>query len=400
MEEDMARPTVVIENCDPQTTNEKVVALVEAMLSRLPGLAERVCRARRIFVKLNLGIPDCPTYRDRPIAYTDPAVLAGLAKFLRGRTTAIVLVGDGSDFIAPTEAARRRGHMAVVEQYGLQFVDLNQPPFARFEAACPAMFRRYELSAELKGVDLWFSVAKMKSHHLCGVTLSLKNLFGIPPNTVYASPRFALHSPIRLPRILADLAQICAPAVGLIDGIIGQNYSEWGGDPVSSGVLIAGDNLVATDAVGARFMGVDPQATFGTPPFLRADNHIRIAADLGLGPADMAQIDVLGSMPVDRKPYAVAGGTEPGIAAQSHRLRQEASRQAAWYFRERDRFAREYLNEIVFLGKGKVILHEKVNDQFFDHAFRTLDAQKLDLYETFVKLVLAEEAELAEPYAL
>ena len=55
------------------------------------------------------------------------------------------------------------------------------------------------------------------------------------------------------------MAQICTPSIGLIDGIIGEKYHEWGGDPVSSGILIAGNNLVATDAVGARFMGVDPQ---------------------------------------------------------------------------------------------------------------------------------------------
>ncbi len=59
----------------------------------------------------------------------------------------------------------------------------------------------------------------MKSHHLCGVSLTLKNLLGLPANRVYGSPRFALHSPVRLPRILSDLAQICTPSIGLIDGI-------------------------------------------------------------------------------------------------------------------------------------------------------------------------------------
>ncbi|MBN1813050.1 MAG: DUF362 domain-containing protein, partial [Anaerolineae bacterium] len=141
-------------------------------------LDERLKQAKRIFIKLNLGVKGCQTYKNRPIEYTDPAVFDGVATFLQRKTTAEVLVGDGTDSMTPADAARERGHMAVVEKMGYQFVDLHQPPYARFDISKPTMFRWYDLSAALQDVDLFISIAKMKAHHLCGVTLTMKNLYG------------------------------------------------------------------------------------------------------------------------------------------------------------------------------------------------------------------------------
>ena len=195
----MTQHTVVIESCKPETPRTRRSSpKVADMLGKLPGLDERLGQAKRIFIKLNLGIKGCQTYKDRPIAYTDPAVYEGVATYLQGRTEADVLVGDGTDSMPPADAAREHGHMAVVDRMGHRFVDLHQPPFARFHVPEPAMFRWYDLSAELQDVDLFVSLAKMKSHHLCGVTLTMKNLFGLPPGPVYGSPRFT-KSPLRDP---------------------------------------------------------------------------------------------------------------------------------------------------------------------------------------------------------
>ena len=46
------------------------------------------------------------------------------------------------------------------------------------------MFDRYVLSAVFKDADATVSVAKMKNHAFMGVTLCMKNLFGLPPITL------------------------------------------------------------------------------------------------------------------------------------------------------------------------------------------------------------------------
>jgi len=398
----MAHQTVVIESCDPKASNAEISARVASMLGKLPAIDERLQRAKRIFIKVNLGVAKSQFYRDRPIDYVDPAVFEGLAAFMRGRTHAQVLVGDATAGIATSDAARERGHMAIIEEAGFQFADLHCPPFARFNVAKPTMFRWYELSSALRNTDLFISIAKMKSHHLCGVTLTIKNLFGLPPGPIYGVPRGTLHSPIRLPGILADLTQLFTPEICLIDGIVGCNYAEWcsmGGDPVASDILIAGDNPVATDAIAAKFMGVDPEALRGTPPFLLSENHIQLASSLGLGSVKPADIDLVGDMPSERKPFSVKGAAELETFPEIERQRQEVCKLAQWYFNDRVRFAREYLDEVVCLGNNKVILHAPVGKMHSQTFFRAISAEGIGLNETFIKLVQAEEAELREPYA-
>lgn len=397
----MIHQTVVVESFQPQAPNAEVSVQVSKMLERLPAIEERLERAKKIVIKVNLGVPVSQHYMGRPVDYVDPAVLKGLVSFVRGRTNAHVLVGDGTVGISAAKAAQERGHRAIIEEAGFQFVDLHCPPFIRFNVPRPAMFRWYELSSILADVDLFVSVQKMKSHHLGGVTLSIKNLFGLPPGQLYGAPKVTLHSTIRLPGVLADLTQLFAPEICLIDGIVGCNYVEWcqaGADPVASGVLVAGNNPVATDAVAARIMGADPEARRGTSPFLRADNHIQLASSLGLGSVTSEDIDLVGEMPSDRKPFTIMGAAEPEGFPEMERQRQEQCKQAQWYFDDRDRLAQEYLDEFVVLGKGKTLLHLPIEELDIGAFYGTIAAEGLELYEVFTKLVQAEEAELREPY--
>jgi uncharacterized protein (DUF362 family) len=68
--------------------------------------------------------------------------------------------------------------------------------------------------------------------------------------------------------------------------------------PVEPGVLVASADPVAADAVSTAVMGFDPTATRSETPFLRSDNHLNIAADLGLGTNRLDRIEVVG-VPVD-----------------------------------------------------------------------------------------------------
>jgi uncharacterized protein (DUF362 family) len=64
--------------------------------------------------------------------------------------------------------------------------------------------------------------------------------------------------------------------------------------PVDAGVLIAGKNPVATDAVASAAMGFDPTAEITKAPFMRADNHLNLARELGLGTNRLDEIEVVG----------------------------------------------------------------------------------------------------------
>jgi len=202
------------------------------------------------------------------------------------------------------------------------------------------LFSSFELNHSFEDTDVLISLAKLKNHAVAGVTLSMKNLFGITPNSLYGDDapnetgtrgRGRLHDPqsnggqqgvpgqkpgfssgdegYRIPRIVADLCAARPIHLAVIDGITSMKGGEgpWNGPCafVQPGLLAVGLNAVAADAVGTAVMGyAHVRAQRATPPFLHGDNHLVLAERSGLGPADLTGIEVLG-LTVDqaRFPY-------------------------------------------------------------------------------------------------
>lgn len=200
------------------------------------------------------------------------------------------------------------------------------------------MFSAFDLNNAYADTDVLVSLAKLKNHVTAGVTLTMKNLFGITPNALYGEDagtedatggRGELHTPERklklpgikpgitsveatwrVPRITADICAARPVHLAIIDGITAVSGGEgpWclqaGPMKVTTpGVLIAGVNPVSTDAVGTAVMGnADPRAPRGTKPFAFCDNHLLLAEQAGVGSADLRQIDLRG-MPIERARY-------------------------------------------------------------------------------------------------
>lgn len=204
------------------------------------------------------------------------------------------------------------------------------------------MFSAFDFNHSYVDTDVMVSLAKLKNHVTAGVTLTMKNLFGITPNSIYTSGsgredslegRDVLHSPVgfdkiklpalktgiasvdatwRVPRIVADICSARPIHLAIIDGITSMSGGEgpWCREAgplkaTSPGVLIAGLNPVSTDAVGTAIMGYDnPRAVRGIKPFQVCDNHLLLAEQSGVGLAELSQIDVRGlSIEKARYPY-------------------------------------------------------------------------------------------------
>jgi uncharacterized protein (DUF362 family) len=199
------------------------------------------------------------------------------------------------------------------------------------------MFSSLNVNHSYHDTDVLISLAKLKRHVTNGITLSMKNLFGIAPYALYGSGAgnenatqtlMPLHSPndrIQLPGVKAEapwrdpysrvphiVVDICAARpidLAIVDGITAMTTGEgpWAARPAefkvtTPGIIIAGRNAVATDAVGTAVMGYDPRAPRMTPPFAKGDNFLLLAEQAGLGSADLAQIDVRG-LSVDKARY-------------------------------------------------------------------------------------------------
>jgi uncharacterized protein (DUF362 family) len=100
---------------------------------------------------------------------------------------------------------------------------------------------------------------KLKTHHWAGVTLSLKNMFGIVPGSCYGWPKNVLHW-AGIDRAILDINASARPDFAIVDGIVGmEGNGPIQGTPKACGVLVLGDDPVAVDATCCRVMGLLPE---------------------------------------------------------------------------------------------------------------------------------------------
>jgi uncharacterized protein (DUF362 family) len=117
---------------------------------------------------------------------------------------------------------------------------------------------RLALPASLRRADLIVSMPKLKTHHWAGVTLSMKNLFGVMPGIYYGWPKNVLHH-AGIPESILDINATVQPHLAIVDGIVGmEGDGPIMGSPRHSGVIVMGTNLPSVDATAARLMKINP----------------------------------------------------------------------------------------------------------------------------------------------
>jgi uncharacterized protein (DUF362 family) len=220
------------------------------------GLSPSWVRRRSVLLKPNLVEP-C---RDAPQINTHPAVVRAAAEVFRSWGAREVIVAEGTGHCRDAQLVLDESGLGdVLDESRLEFVDLNHDDITfvpnRFGATS---LRELALPATLKRADLIVSLPKLKTHHWAGVTLSLKNFFGVMPGIVYGWPKNVLHYAGIGPSIL-DIAAAVRPHLAIVDGIIGmEGDGPIMGTPRHAGVLVIGTNLPAVDATCTRLMDMNP----------------------------------------------------------------------------------------------------------------------------------------------
>lgn len=357
------RPMARAENAPPPGPRHAKVSIVscagygrevkeafDRSFDLLGGLGSLV-KNRTVTVKINLTGSNFRATYDRPVGesyMTHPAtVMAMTAAFFHAgarrvrlvestnlrQTLEKTLVDAGFDL----NAFRALGNVEVEDTrnlgHGKDYATLKVPGRGH-------LFESFDLNHSYVDTDVFVSLCKLKTHATTGITLTMKNLFGITPNALYgdeapsedglkgrgrmhdlkgwdtrenpqpfdppgSKPEFFTPNDggYRIPRILTDLCGARPIHLGIIDGITTLNYAEgpWVKDNdkpqriAAPRVLICGMNPVATDTVGTAVMGFsNVRGTRGTPPFRPGDNHLVLGETAGLGPCDLSRTEVVG----------------------------------------------------------------------------------------------------------
>ena len=214
-------------------------------------------KGKRILLKPNLV-----EFDPKGVINTHPAVIEAAVDSFRGLGAAQVIVAEGPGHRRDNEyLLSASGLYDVIKEHRVRYVDLNTddvratPLRSRFTD-----LKQLYLPESLYNADLLVSMPKLKTHHWVGVTLSLKNMFGVVPGVVYGWPKNILHWQGINNSILDINSSLPLPQFAIVDGIIGmEGNGPLQGQAKSSGVLIFGDDFVAVDATAARLMTLEPQ---------------------------------------------------------------------------------------------------------------------------------------------
>ena len=375
--------------CDYTASDDEVYERLRAATDPLVRSWEKLERAKTIAIKVNMSKPlaDIAWFEGRRRELVDEAVFRAVLRRLRERTRARIYAVDGMFERPPGRPLHALNYLNVLREYDVDFVDAHQPPFTLYESPGGGiMFRRYMLTAAI-AADAFVSVAKLKNHAFQGVTLSLKNLFGLPPMLPHGRSRTYWHHIIRLSHVLPDLGRIADPCLNVIDGLTGQAGREWGGEGRISNLLVAGDQTIATDACATWLMGHDPTTDWPSQPFLRDRSALRIAAEHSFGTVNLDEIDFASEVERPVGEYLTVGLDSAETVA---RWRRTTCEQALFYRDNRDAFVAKYAGEFVMLQEGEVIWHGP--DASVLRSRRELSGRDKDS-AIFLKLVDLEEAE-------
>jgi len=191
---------------------------------------------------------------------THPILVHAAYEAFREMGAAKVRIAEGPGHRRNTlDLAEAAGYFATVPNFEDDFVDLNLDEVTRVRPR--RQFSRMEkiyLPNRALGADLLVSMAKMKTHHWVGATLSMKNLFGVVPSGIYGWPKNVLHW-AGIDECIADLHAAFPHQFAIVDGIVGmEGNGPIQGVPKHAGVLVAGRDPVAVDATCCRIMKIDP----------------------------------------------------------------------------------------------------------------------------------------------
>lgn len=335
---------VSIARCDGY--GPAIYPALRTMFDQLGGIAGLV-KGKTVGIKANLTGAPRNRIGNMPIertVYTHPDVLGAAVRLFSESGAARIRIlegcfscGDplgefmydaGWDPMALVNAGRR------VELENTNVLGSGKRYHRRMTPGGGLIFPGFDLNHAYDESDVIVSIAKMKEHATCGITLAMKNMFGITPVTIYGDqagkdepapdamggrgavmhqgsrgpslsspqeidPSTSRDDKWRVPRIVVDLCAAVPIHLSIIDGIDALAGGE--GSWVSSSkhvrprLLAAGLNPVSTDAVAAALMGFDPMAGHGEMPFEGCDSTLLLAERQGLGTRDPRRIEVIGA---------------------------------------------------------------------------------------------------------
>jgi uncharacterized protein (DUF362 family) len=277
------------------------VAILNA-LDYSERLEQVLCEGLRIFAvnvrnKSVLLKPNLVDYIPGSAINTHPLLVMAAAECFRRLGARSVTVAEGPGHHRDTDFVLGQScYTQHLREQHIRFVDLNRDELVRtrLRASYTGLHSLW-LPKTVLDSDFVVSMPKVKAHHWSGVTLSMKNMFGVVPGSKYGWPKNFLH----WQGIHESILDICATLpihFVIADAIMAmEGNGPLNGTPRPLRRVVLADDPVAADATCARLMGFEPARI----------PHIHVSAKF-LGNAAVEHIDQAGeALRTPESPFAV-----------------------------------------------------------------------------------------------
>ena len=250
---------------DPAEITRRAVAA-------LGGMERFVRPGQTVIIKPNIcAAVGGPEYG----ATTHPAVIGALVALAWAAGARTVQVMDAPFAGRPAEAYATSGIAAAVEAAGGEMAVMSPLAYAKTPIPLGRSLKSWQVYQPALKADVLIDAPVAKHHSLAGLTLGMKNLMGL----LEPDGRGGFHGDLH--QNIADLTTLLRPALTVVDATRTlMAHGPTGGslaDVKQQDTVIASADIVAADAYATTLFGKQP-ADIG---------YVKIAADMGLGSADL-----------------------------------------------------------------------------------------------------------------
>jgi uncharacterized protein (DUF362 family) len=263
--------------------NENVEAAVRKAVSLTPAFDSIRWKDAAVLIKPNIVNPS----KSGSGMITDARVIRAVTQLVLEKNPSKVIIGEGAsvgyDFPGREDSIhcmKVAGVLEIADHFGIGVVDLNRDEQVEIELSDAYVMDSFSIAKTALEADVILSLPVIKTHVRTGITCGLKNMKGILPS----DEKKRTHQ-CGLDRGIVDLNRIAKPHFTVVDGITGlQGTHTEETDKVPLNIIIAGDDVVAVDAVCAAIVGSDVNDIL----------HIQLAAEAGIGISDLDRIVIHG----------------------------------------------------------------------------------------------------------
>lgn len=209
-------------------------------------------------------------------ATTDPLVVEAIIRRLKELPLEVYVVESDATMTNADKAFEATGMREMCERNGVGWINLrHEKDRVKIDVPDAHTLDSIKVPRIVKESAI-VSAAKMKTHSETQVTLGMKNMFGLLPDKFKG--KFHVRG---MRKVITDINTVLRPVLTVIDGFVAmEGRGPVSGKPVKMDTIIAGRDVVATDATAARIMGFDPHMV----------GHIRMAHEKELGEIDDVEV--------------------------------------------------------------------------------------------------------------